>query len=275
MGDKKRFAILLLFPCVVFITLFLVIPTFATLLSTLFGTGNFSLGEYVSTIQDSFFQQVFWRSIRLSLITVAICLVLGFPAAYFISKIARKKSIFIAMTLFPLMTSPVVRSFSWLAILGKRGMLNGIIKALGVAQNPPTMLYTETAIVIGLCQLFLPLMIMSTVGVMENIDDDLVLASDSLGSSPASSFWRIVFPLSVPGLISGSVLVFCGSITAYTTPQLLGGSDTRMLATLVYQDALSLSDWQAASIVAVVMILISVVVTQLMNYFARKLNPAV
>ena len=274
MQNKRLFAYALMLPCAAFITLFLLIPMFATFLSTVTGTGAFSLDGYWQTLADIYFQQVFWRTIRLSLITVAICILLGFPAAYFVARVAKKKSLFIAMTLFPLMTSPVVRSFSWMVLLGKKGTANTLLQSLGIISSPIPMLYNEFSIVVGLVQLFLPLMIISTVGVMENIDEDLMLASNSLGASRTTSFWRIMFPLSVPGLITGSVLVFCGSLTAYTTPQLLGGSDTRMLATLIYQDGLSLNDWTAASVVAIIMIVIAVIATLLIGKLARKVNPA-
>lgn len=274
MQNKRLFAYALMLPCAVFITLFLLIPMFATFLSTVTGTGAFSLDGYWQTLADIYFQQVFWRTIRLSLITVAICILLGFPAAYYVARVAKKKSLFIAMTLFPLMTSPVVRSFSWMVLLGKKGTANTLLQSLGIISSPIPMLYNEFSIVVGLVQLFLPLMIISTVGVMENIDEDLMLASNSLGASRTTSFWRIMFPLSVPGLITGSVLVFCGSLTAYTTPQLLGGSDTRMLATLIYQDGLSLNDWTAASVVAIIMIVIAVIATLLIGKLARKVNPA-
>lgn len=274
MQNKRLFAYALMLPCAAFITLFLLIPMFATFLSTVTGTGAFSLDGYWQTLTDTYFQQVFWRTIRLSLITVAICILLGFPAAYYVARVAKKKSLFIAMTLFPLMTSPVVRSFSWMVLLGKKGTANTLLQSLGIISSPIPMLYNEFSIVVGLVQLFLPLMIISTVGVMENIDEDLMLASNSLGASRTTSFWRIMFPLSVPGLITGSVLVFCGSLTAYTTPQLLGGSDTRMLATLIYQDGLSLNDWTAASVVAIIMIVIAVIATLLIGKLARKVNPA-
>ena len=274
MQNKRLFAYALMLPCAVFITLFLLIPMFATFLSTVTGTGAFSLDGYWQTLADTYFQQVFWRTIRLSLITVAICILLGFPVAYYVARVAKKKSLFIAMTLFPLMTSPVVRSFSWMVLLGKKGTANTLLQSLGIISSPIPMLYNEFSIVVGLVQLFLPLMIISTVGVMENIDEDLMLASNSLGASRTTSFWRIMFPLSVPGLITGSVLVFCGSLTAYTTPQLLGGSDTRMLATLIYQDGLSLNDWTAASVVAIIMIVIAVIATLLIGKLARKVNPA-
>ena len=274
MQNKRLFAYALMLPCAAFITLFLLIPMFATFLSTVTGTGAFSLDGYWQTLADTYFQQVFWRTIRLSLITVAICILLGFPAAYYVARVAKKKSLFIAMTLFPLMTSPVVRSFSWMVLLGKKGTANTLLQSLGIISSPIPMLYNEFSIVVGLVQLFLPLMIISTVGVMENIDEDLMLASNSLGASRTTSFWRIMFPLSVPGLITGSVLVFCGSLTAYTTPQLLGGTDTRMLATLIYQDGLSLNDWTAASVVAIIMIVIAVIATLLIGKLARKVNPA-
>lgn len=274
MQNKRLFAYALMLPCAAFITLFLLIPMFATFLSTVTGTGAFSLDGYWQTLADTYFQQVFWRTIRLSLITVAICILLGFPAAYYVARVAKKKSLFIAMTLFPLMTSPVVRSFSWMVLLGKKGTANTLLQSLGIISSPVSMLYNEFSIVVGLVQLFLPLMIISTVGVMENIDEDLMLASNSLGASRTTSFWRIMFPLSVPGLITGSVLVFCGSLTAYTTPQLLGGSDTRMLATLIYQNGLSLNDWTAASVVAIIMIVIAVIATLLIGKLARKVNPA-
>lgn len=274
MQNKRLFAYALMLPCAAFITLFLLIPMFATFISTVTGTGAFSLDGYWQTLADTYFQQVFWRTIRLSLITIAICILLGFPAAYYVARVAKKKSLFIAMTLFPLMTSPVVRSFSWMVLLGKKGTANTLLQSLGIISSPVSMLYNEFSIVVGLVQLFLPLMIISTVGVMENIDEDLMLASNSLGASRTTSFWRIMFPLSVPGLITGSVLVFCGSLTAYTTPQLLGGSDTRMLATLIYQDGLSLNDWTAASVVAIIMIVIAVIATLLIGKLARKVNPA-
>ena len=274
MGAKK-FAFLLLLPCTAFVAAFLLIPLFATLLSTVFQAGSFTLDGYASTLSDPYFQQVFWRSLGLSLVATAVCVVLGFPVAYFVARLTRHRGLCIALALFPLMTSPVVRSFGWMVILGKRGMLNGALQAAGLIDQPLSLLYNEFSIVVGLVQLFLPMMIISTVGVMENIDQDLVLAAGSLGASRATTFWRVVFPLSVPGLITGSVLVFAGSITAYTTPQLLGGSETSMMATLIYQEALSSGDWVAASVVALVMIAVSVAVTQGINRLAQHVNPAI
>ena len=178
-----------------------------------------------------------------------------------------------ALAVFPMFTSPVIRSFSWMVIFGKKGIVNDLLVAAGIVAKPISLLYNEFSMVVGFIQLFLPLMILSLIGVMDNISEDLNLAAGSLGASRMAVFRHVVLPLSIPGLVTGSVLVFTGCLTAYTTPQLLGGTDTRVLATLIYQQAMSLGDWTQASAVAVVMIVITVVVSQAINGISRKLNP--
>ena len=116
-------------------------------------------------------------------------------------------------------------------------------------------------------------MILSLIGVIESIPEDLTLAAESLGSTKLGSFLRVTLPLSVSGLVTGSVLVFTGCITAYTTPQLLGGTDTRVLSTMIYQYAMSLGDWVNASVVAVVMIVVTMIVSTIVNGVSRKVNP--
>lgn len=266
----KKYGYILLLPCFLFLVVFLILPLFAMLLSTIFNQGQFTFKGYYSMLKDSYFQQVFWRSLKLSLISTVVCALLGFPVSYFISKLTRRKGLYIALALFPLMTSPVVRSFSWMVILGKKGMINTALMSANIISSPLSMLYNEFSIVMGFIQLMLPMMILSLVGVMENIDDDLICAAGSLGASQTKAFWKVIFPLSSPGLISGSVLVFCGCLTAYTTPQLLGGSKSRVLSTLIYQNAMSLNDWVSASIVAVIMIVVSVTVTECINKLAQK-----
>ena len=143
---------------------------------------------------------------------------------------------------------------------------------MGIIHEPLDILCTPTAIIIGLVHLFLPLIIVSLVGVMENIQHDLLEAAESLGASKAIVFLKVVLPLCVPGLVIGSILVFVGSFTAYTTPALLGGKQ-RVISTFLYQNAITLNDWQVASIVATIMIVITFAVIACMNALARKLNP--
>lgn len=151
-------------------------------------------------------------------------------------------------------------------------MLNSSLLSIGLIDKPLEILYTPTAMMIGLIHLFLPLIIITLVGVMENIDPDLIKAAESLGASKFTAFRQVIVPLSVPGLIIGSILVFVGSLTAYTTPALLGGKQ-RVISTFLYQNAITLNDWYMASVIATIMIVITFVVIFFMNKLATKLNP--
>ena len=265
---------LFILPGCIFLTFFMLIPLFSLLIKSFVDEeGSFSLVNYFTRMESTYFKQVFWRSIRLSLISTAACAVLGFPTAYYISKYSKNKGMLMALAVFPMFTSPVIRSFSWMVLLGKKGIVNEILVSFGVVAKPISLLYNEFSMVVGFIQLFLPLMILSLIGIMDNISEDLNLAAGSLGASRLGVFRHVVLPLSIPGLVTGSVLVFTGCLTAYTTPQLLGGTDTRVLATMIYQQAMSLGDWTQASVVAVVMIAVTIVVSSVINSISRKLNP--
>ena len=270
---KNYFWVLLVLPGVLFVTLFMLIPLFSLCLTSVFPDQSFSLSSYFSLFKDLYFQQTFARSIRLSLLSTFMCALLGFPTAYYISKYSRQKGMMMAFAVFPMFTSPVVRSFSWMVILGKRGIVKNFLVWSGLFAKPQDLLYNEFSMTVGFVQLFLPQMILALIGVMDNIPDDLTLAAGNLGATKLGSFFHVVFPLSISGLVTGSVLVFTGCMTAYTTPQLLGGTDTRVLATMVYQYAMSLRDWTQASVVAVVMIVCTMTISSVFNSMSRKINP--
>lgn len=270
---KNLLGMLLVVPGVLFVVLFMLVPLFSLCLTSFFPQQSFSLSSYWGLIKDVYFQQVFVRSMRLSLLSTFVCAVLGFPSAYYISKHSKHKGMMMAFAVFPMFTSPVIRSFSWMVILGKRGIVNNFLVAIGLFAKPQSLLYNEFSMTVGFVQLFLPQMILSLIGVMDNIPDDLTLAAGNLGAGRLRSFFEVVFPLSVSGLVTGSVLVFTGCMTAYTTPQLLGGADTRVLSTMVYQYAMSLRDWTQASVVAVVMIVVTMLVSSVFNTVSKKVNP--
>ena len=264
---------LLILPGALFVILFMLVPLFSLCFATFFPDQSFSLSSYFSLFRDTYFQQVFMRSMRLSLLSTFVCALLGFPTAYYISKYSRHKGMMMAFAVFPMFTSPVVRSFSWMVILGKRGIVNNFLVWSGLFAKPQDLLYNEFSMAVGFVQLFLPQMILSLIGVMDGISDDLTLAAGNLGATKLRSFFHVVFPLSISGLVTGSVLVFTGCMTAYTTPQLLGGTDTRVLSTMVYQYAMSLRDWTQASVVAVVMIVVTMAMSSAFNALCRKINP--
>ena len=277
-GVKKRgmgryIFLALIAPGVLFITVFMLIPLFWVILSTFQEGGSFSLNNYISLLDSVYFRQVFGRSVRLSLLSTGLCALLGFPAAYYISRYSRHKGMMMALAIFPMFTSPVIRSFSWMVILGRKGIVNQALVGLGLFARPQSLLYNEFSMTVGFVQLFLPQMILSLLGVMDAIPTDLTEAAGSLGATRLVAFLRIVFPLSVSGLVTGAVLVFTGCMTAYTTPQLLGATDTQVLSTMVYQYAMSLRDWAQASAVAMVMIVVTLAVSTLFNRLSRRINP--
>lgn len=270
---KKNVRYTLLFPGIVLLCFFLVLPLLSSLIPTVFPESSFSLQLYIDFFKDSYFMAVLGRTLSISLIVTIFCAVLGLPAAYVISGVSKKwRGILIALTLFPLLTNSVIRSFAWITILGKNGVINNLLMMFGVINEPLSLLYTDFSIIIGSVYLFLPTMIMTLVGVLENIDDDLLEAAATLGLSPLKGFFKIILPLSLPGMIVGSILVFTGTLTAYTTPQLLGGNKKMMLATLLYQRATTLGDWTSASMIALVMIVITFAVMKALNLLAKSMD---
>ena len=271
---KKKMHYLLLVPCLVLLIVFLVMPLIQIILPTLFPEGSgFSFTNYLSFFQDEYYMTIFIRTVKIALISSLVCMILGVPTAYFISRCDKKwRGILMAISIFPMLTNSVVRSFAWINILGKNGVINNFLMSIGVIEEPITMLYTEFSVLIGTIYLFLPLMIITLVGVMENIDNDMMEAAESLGANRIKAFMKVVLPLSIPGSIVGCVLVFTGSLSAYTTPQLLGGPKNLVLATFISQQALSLNNWTAASVFAVIMIITTLIVMKALNAIAAKLD---
>lgn len=269
---KKSSAWCMLAPGLVILFLFLAIPLLRVLIPSLF-TGEYPFSAYVEFFQDEYYRKIFFRTVKIAVITTAVCMVGGIPTAYFISRCDKKwRGILLAASIFPMMTNSVIRSFAWINILGSNGIINRAMIALGLVQKPVKLLYTDFSIIIGSVYLFLPLMIVTVAGVMENIDDDMMEAAQSLGASRIAAFMKVIFPMSLPGIIVGGILVFTGTLTAYTTPQLLGGNSNMVMATLIYQRAMSVSDWTGASVIALIMIVVTLAVIKGFNALAARLD---
>ena len=269
---KKNSAYVLMVPGFVLLLLFLMLPLCSILWPTIF-TNGLSLNQYISFFQDEYYLEIFYRTLKISLISTLVCTLFGVPTAYFISRCSTKwKGLLIAISIFPLLTNSVVRSFAWINILGKNGVINNALMSLGIIEQPISMLYTEFAVLVGTIYLFLPIMIITLVGVMDNIDNDMMEAAESLGANRLTAFIKVVLPMSVPGMITGAVLVFTGSLTAYTTPQLLGGNRALVLPTLIYQRAMALNDWTGASVIAAIMIVATLIVMKGLNFGAARID---
>ena len=270
---KKQSTILLIAPITILLVVVLILPLLAVLLPTVFEGGAVTLSRYIAFFQDPYYIKIFVRTLRIALVCTMVCMILGIPTAYFISRVSKKwRGILMSVALFPMLTNSVIRAFAWINILGKNGIVNQILSTLHLIDQPLSMLYTEFSVLVGTIYLFLPLMIITLVGVMENIDNDMMEAAESLGASRLLSFFKVILPMSIPGIITGAVLVFTGAMTAYTTPQLLGGPKNMLLSTLIYQRAMTLNDWTGASVVALVMIVTTLIVMKGLNAIAGRLD---
>lgn len=269
---KKSSTWMMLAPGLIILLVCLAVPLLKVLVPT-FTTGDYPLSSYVQFFQDEYYLKIFFRTVRIAVITTVFCMIGGIPTAYFISRCDKKwRGLLLAASIFPMMTNSVIRSFAWINILGSNGIINRLLTALSIVEKPMKLLYTDFAIIIGSIYLFLPLMIVTVTGVMENIDDDMMEAAQSLGENRFSAFMKVIFPMSLPGIIVGGILVFTGTLTAYTTPQLLGGNSNMVLATLIYQRAMSVGDWNGASVVALIMIVVTLVVIKGFNALAAKMD---
>lgn len=269
---KKSSTWMMLAPGLIILLLCLGLPLISVLAPT-FTAGQYPLSAYVEFFQDEYYRKILFRTLKIAVITTGICMAGGIPTAYFISRCDKKwRGLLLAASIFPMTTNSVIRSFAWINILGSNGIINRILLALNVADKPMKLLYTDFAIIIGSVYLFLPLMIVTVTGVMENIDDDMMEAAQSLGAGRFEAFMKVIFPMSLPGIIVGGILVFTGTLTAYTTPQLLGGNSNMVLATLIYQRAMSVGDWNGASAVALIMIVITLIVIRGFNALAARLD---
>jgi ABC-type spermidine/putrescine transport system permease subunit I len=207
-------------------------------------------------IADLYYLRLFARTLKLGLITTVICAVLAYPLAYWLARVRpRLQAIGMFLLIMPLMVSAVIRIFGWIVILGRKGLLNEALAALGL--EPVRLLYTDTAVVIGLVNVFLPFMALPLMAAIERIPPSLEEAARNLGASWYHVFRRIILPLSMPGLISGSLLVYSISISAFVTPALMGNSRERMAAQQIYDEVLVSFNWPSASSLALTLVLLT------------------
>ena len=272
--ERRKQAILLALPASLALLFFFILPMVYILIRTLTENGTADFTEFFT---DPFYLDILWTTIRVSLVSTAVSLLLGYPTAYYMARTtSRLKQAMVIVILFPFLVSAVVRSYGWMVILGTNGLLNQLLLGLGLISEPLKLLNTEAAVIIGMIHLLIPYMILSLVGVLQSIDPNVEYAAYSLGASPMTTFRKVVFPPSTPGIISGCVLVFTMSMTSYVTPKLLGGSKFRMMATMVVQEINVNFDWGAASaisyILLAVILAVQVVVVLVTGRYMKRMG---
>ena len=215
--------------------------------------------NYLYLFQDSLYLVTYINSVKLAFISTCFCLMIGYPIAYGIARSPQPtRNILLLMVVVPFWISFLLRVYAWMGILKTKGLLNGFLLWTGIIDQPLELLYTDTAVYIGMIYSYLPFMILPLYANLEKLDIRLLEAAADLGARPWKVFKDITFPLSIPGVIAGCLLVFIPAIGEYVIPALLGGADTLMIGRLLFDEFFLNRDWPVASAVAIVLLMLLV-----------------
>ena len=218
-----------------------------------------TLQHYAAVLTDEYYHEIFLRTLRLSAVTTLICIVVGAPEAYILSRMSgRWRAVCLLVVLAPLLISVVVRAFGWSMLLGREGLVNQLLELAGIGRQ--RLLYTEGAVIVGLVHIMMPFMIVPVWTSLQKLDRTTEQAALSLGASPVTVFRRIVVPQVLPGILSGSLIVFGLSASAFAIPGLLGGRRIKTVATLIYDEYLHELNWPLGAAIAVILLVANLLI---------------
>jgi putative spermidine/putrescine transport system permease protein len=222
-----------------------------------------TLENYTRFVTDPFYLEVLVRTVSIALISTFICLILGLPAAYCLSRLKTRwlKSALILLTVVPLLMGNAVRAAGWLVLLADGGLINAVLRHLQIIDEPVRILYTGKAVVIGLIAVLLPLMIITLQSVFDGVSETYEEAAMSLGAPPLTMFRRVLLPMIMPGIYSGCLLCFVLAMNAYATPVLIGGPSFHMMAPKVYEQAIKVYNWPFAASLAFILMAVTLALT--------------
>jgi putative spermidine/putrescine transport system permease protein len=225
-----------------------------------------TLSQYGAFFGDAINVAVLRDTLVLGLQVTALCLLLGFPVAYVYNRTPPVvQRIVMILIVLPLLTSAVVRSFAFIVILGRSGIVNSMLLALHIVDRPIPLLFKPLGVIVALAQVELPLMVLPLISAMARIDVNLESASASLGASAWRTFWQVTVPLALPGIIGGSLLVFVLAVSGFITPSIIGGGRLLYMPILIYQQGITLLNWPQAAAVSMLLLATSIVVVVVMN----------
>ena len=231
--------------------------------------------NYAIIFNDALYVNAYGSSLRIAFIATLITLAVGFPIAYGMARAPKAwQPMLLMLVILPFWTSFLIRVYAWIGILKQEGLLNHFLMSFGLISAPLSILYTDTAVYIGIVYSYLPFMILPLYASLEKINPSLLEAAADLGSPPWKSFWQVTFPLAMPGVLAGSFLVFIPAVGEFVIPDLLGGSDTLMIGKTLWSEFFSNRDWPVSSAVAVVLLLVLVVPIVLFQRVQEKQREA-
>ena len=261
---RSRYGRLTLAPAFAWWAFFLLAPIGLVLVSSFFRRGPFGgvvyelTGANYARAFDPLYLRVLWYSIRMALIATIICVLIGYPAASFIATrpSARARNALLVLVILPFWTNFLIRTYSWIVLLNREGVINRTLISMGVIDAPLDLLYNDLAIVLGLVYGYLPLMILPMYAALERLNPEVLEAAQDLGSRPFRALRTVTLPLVVPGIVAGCVFVFVPSLGNFPVPQLLGGGQRIMIGNLVNQQFLDARDWPFGSTLALMLMVV-------------------
>jgi putative spermidine/putrescine transport system permease protein len=248
---------LLLLPVLLFLSFIYVFPILR-MLSLSFLDPTLTLKHYEEIFNSSIYYKVFLLTFKISIIVTIVCLLLGYFISYLLVHISPKyASILLLCVIIPLWTSVLVRTYAWMVLLGRNGVLNQLMSTIGIIDTPIKMMHNTFGVYIGMIQILLPFIVLPLYSVMRGIDKNLITAANSLGAGPVRAFLSVFLPLSLPGIISGTTLVFIIALGFFITPALLGGVRDVMVSMLIERQVDDFLNWGLASAISVILLLLT------------------
>ncbi|MDK9695676.1 MAG: ABC transporter permease subunit [Siculibacillus sp.] len=235
-------------------------PVFATISEFFAKAGEFTSASYARLFSESIYVESYLSSLWIAASSTVLMLFIAYPLAYAMARAPKAwRPTLLMLVILPFWTSFLIRVYAWIGILAEEGLLNWLLMSIGIVDEPITFLATTRAVYIGIIYSYLPFMVLPLYSSLEKMDDTLIEAAQDLGCTPIAAFWRVTFPLSIPGVIAGSFLVFIPAVGEFVIPDLLGGSDTVMIGKTLWEEFFNNRDWPTASAVAISLLLILVV----------------
>jgi len=265
---RRNGYVLLLVPALILLIALFVIPIGSIVYTSVYDSGLTSV-HYLKLFTTPVYLRIVWNTIQVAVIVTFMCALIGYPTAYIINELSGIwKSLAIVLVILPFWTSILIRTYSWSVLLGQEGIINTLLISLGLIDTAGRMLYNRVAVTMAMTQILAPIVILTCLTSMSKIDGSLVRAARLFGAGPLRAFWHVFLPMSLGGLINGSVLVFILSMGFFITPALLGGPKDILVANLIEQQINQLLNWgfgSALAVVVLVLTMIAVVVLQLTN----------
>ena len=256
-------------PAILLILIILIIPVgWLFYVSFIGADGNFSLDNYGRMIKSKSYARIFRVTFEVSFLTTGLCILIGYPLAYFISGLPnRMANICLITVLLPFWTSLLVRTYAWLVLLQKRGLINDWAISLGLWEEPIKLVHNLTGTLIGMVHIMLPFLILPVYSAMKAIDQDYMKAAANLGADPKRAFWTVFFPLTTPGLVAGALMVFILCLGFFVTPAVLGGGKVIMVSMKIVSNIELFVNWGAASALGVVLLVLTIVILWIASRF--------